>query len=100
MSNGNLYVPTSGGDTDTSNANGGSILGNIKGLAQTLDYFVSSFTTLLSNAISHIQQLISAGSGFMGAMANLFTWLPSPVSSVITSALVIMIVIGVFKMLL
>lgn len=99
-SDGSIYVQTSGGSTDISGANGGSLAENISGLQQTLDNFVSQFVKLLSAPISHIQQLISSGSDFFEVMTGLFDWLPSEVSGVIVSALVVMVVIGVIKMLL
>lgn len=99
-SSGALYIQNSGGSTDISGANGGSIAENINGLKQTLDNFVNQFIQLLSAPISHIQQLIQSGNSFFNIFGQLFDWLPSSVSSVLVSGLVIMVVIGVLKMLL
>lgn len=99
-SEGSIYVQSSGGSTDISGASGGSIIENINGIKQTLDDFVNQFIQLLSAPISHIQQLIQSGQNFFSFFTQLFDWLPSEVSGVIASALIVMIVIGVLKMLL
>lgn len=99
-SNGAIYTQNSGGSTDISGANGGSIAENINGLKETLDNFVNQFIQLLSAPISHIQQLIQSGNSFFEVFSGLFDWLPSEVSGIIISGLIIMIVIGVLKMLL
>lgn len=99
-SSGAIYTQNSGGSTDISSANGGSIAENISGLKQTLDDFVNQFIHLLSAPISHIQQLIQSSHQFFDVFSQLFEWLPSELSSVIVSGLIIMVVIGVIKMLL
>lgn len=99
-SEGAIYNQNSGGSTDISGANGGSISENINGLKETLDNFVNQFIQLLSAPISHIQQLIQSSHEFFDVFSQLFEWLPSELSSVILSGLIIMVVIGVIKMLL
>lgn len=99
-SDGAIYNQNSGGSTDISGANGGSISENINGLKETLDNFVNQFIQLLSAPISHIQQLIQSSHEFFDVFSQLFEWLPSDLSSVIVSGLIIMVVIGVIKMLL
>lgn len=76
-----------------------NINGILNRIQQTLDQFVDSFLHLLSAPISHIMQLISYGSQFMGVLGQMFTWLPQPVYDVIVAALVLVIVIGVIKLL-
>lgn len=94
------YIQTSGGSTDTSSIDNKSVQGFLQELQDTLDYFVETIISLVSAPISHIKQLISTGGEFMNTLGGLFTWLPDPVMSVIVSALIVMVVIGVFKMFL
>jgi len=77
-----------------------SIQSALDTIAQTLTDFVDRFVQLMAAPISHIQQLISAGSAFMQSLSGLYTWLPPEVSSTVISALIVIVVIGVFKVLL
>lgn len=103
----NSFINTDN-DTTTIQTQGG---GNANETAQTinsylqqiqnvLDSFVEQVLGLLSAPISHIQQLIQSGENFFSVFSHLFDWLPSDVSGVISSALIVMVVIGVLKMLL
>lgn len=97
---GNPYVQTPGGSTDISGASGGTLQENIRGLQQTLNDLVDSFTTLFASPISHIQKLIASGGNFFSTLSQLFTWLPAPVQTVLGSSLALVLVIGVIKLLL
>lgn len=61
---------------------------------------LSRITELLTAPVDHIRILISEGSAFMESMQGLYTWLPPEVSSVILSAFIVVVIIGVFKVLL
>lgn len=97
-------------DTDTTtvqNAGGGNsnesaqtINDYLQQIQDVLDSFVTQVLGLLTAPISHIRQLITTGSEFMNTLGGLFTWLPEPVISVVVSALIVMVVIGIFKMFL
>lgn len=97
---GNPYIQTPGGSTDISGATGGTLQENIRGLQQTLNDLVDSFTTLFASPISHIQKLIASGGNFFSTLSQLFTWLPAPVQTVLGSSLALVLVIGVIKLLL
>lgn len=91
-SNPNNLGINGGGNLDSS-----SIIQDIK---NTLDRFVENFISFVSAPISHIQQLISAGSGFMSALQGMYAWLPAQIQGYLISALTIIIAIGVFKVFL
>lgn len=77
-----------------------SILKYIEDIRNTLSKFVNDVLSLLQAPISHISQLIEAGSGFMNGLRGLYSWLPLEVQSHLISALTLVIVIGVFKVFL
>ena len=89
------YTQTVGGDNSAPEE-----VSAAEGIRQTLDQFVNGFMNLFTAPISHIQQLISSGSSFIQTLGGLFSWLPTPVTNVLSSALVLFIVIGVLKLLL
>lgn len=68
-------------------------------LKQTLDGLVESMRNIYRPGVGAIQGLVQSGQSFMEAVAEMFTWLPSEVTSVISSALILFIVIGVAKLL-
>lgn len=76
------------------------ILKYIEDIRNTLSKFVNDVLSLLQAPISHISQLIEAGSGFMNGLRGLYSWLPIEVQSHLISALTLVIVIGVFKVFL
>ena len=65
----------------------------------TITGFVNSILNLLSAPIKHIQRLFDSGSAFMQWLGELWSWLPEPVYTVLISALVVLVVIGVIKFL-
>lgn len=89
------YTQTVGGDNSAPDE-----VTATEGIRQTLDQLSNSFSTLFLAPVEYIQNLISSGSAFMQTLGGIFSWLPEPVVSVFLSALVLMIVIGVIKMLL
>lgn len=94
------FVQNPGGSTDTTSISNQSVNSFLSQIQETLDNFVDSFLSLLSAPISHIQQLISAGSDFFQVLVGLFSWLPSDISTLLLSAFVVVVVIGVIKLLL
>lgn len=77
------------------------------GMSQT-DSFYNTVTDWLQNisnqisgfftgAIGAVSNLVSAGSNFIQNLSGLYAWLPSPVLSVMSSALILVITIGVIK---
>lgn len=106
------WTPTSEDGSDVSNigsnpnnlgVNGGGNLDSssiIQDIKNTLDRFVENFISFVSAPISHIQQLISAGSGFMSALQGMYAWLPAQIQGYLISALTLIIAIGVFKVFL
>lgn len=53
----------------------------------------------LSSPIEHIQNLFNAGSTFFGFLSSLWSWIPPEISSVLVSAVIVLLVIGVIKVL-
>lgn len=77
-----------------------SIEGYLSQIRNTLTKFANDFIELVQAPISHIQQLISAGSGFMSALQGMYAWLPDQIQGYLISALTLIIAIGVFKVFL
>lgn len=106
------WIPTAEDGSDVSNIgsnpnnlgiNGGGNLDSssiIQDIKDTLDKFVNNFISFVSAPISHIQNLISAGSGFMSALQGMYAWLPAQIQGYLISALTLIIAIGVFKVFL
>lgn len=53
----------------------------------------------LSSPIEHIQNLFNAGSTFFGFLSSLWSWIPPEISSILVSAVIVLLVIGVIKVL-
>lgn len=78
-----IYTPVAGGkDTDT--YNGG----------------ISGFSSLVDSAKESIKTLYTGSTSFISTLGSLYGYLPNGLSNVITSALVVIIGIGVFKAIL
>lgn len=88
---GNYVTPAPGGQNDDIEP---------RSVIEIIEDFVGQVLELLSAPVSHIQQLVSAGSDFMRTLSQLYTWLPPEVSSTLISALIVVVVIGVFKVFL
>lgn len=63
----------------------------------TLRNIASDFSEFLKGPVSAIRVVVSSIREFMGSFTQLYTWLPSPVYNLITSALMIALTIGVIK---
>lgn len=63
----------------------------------TLRNIASDFSEFLKGPVSSIRVVVSSIREFMGTFTQLYTWLPSPVYNLITSALMIALTIGVIK---
>lgn len=97
-SNNENVVQNAGGGNENEIAQ--TVNGYLQGIQNALDNFVNQFISLLSAPISHIQQMIDSGSYFFSVFGQLFTWLPDEISVIITGSLLLMVIIGVFKMFL
>lgn len=62
-----------------------------------LQSIANSITGFFSGAIGAVSTLVNAGKDFFGVLVGLYAWLPPAVYAVLTSALVIVITIGVIK---
>lgn len=92
------YSAPFGGNTALSESE--SIQGTIYGLRDTLSGFFSNILELLGKPVAYIQNLISSGSAFIQQISGLWTWLPSDVAALVTSALIVIICVAVFKVFL
>ena len=75
---------------------GGNIItqNSINSWLQQISTQIGNF---FSGAIGAVTTLVSAGSDFIHSLSSLYSWLPSPVYAVLTSALILVITIGVIK---
>lgn len=79
-----------GGQNDLSQSNN-----DVQGIGGLIGRIIN----LLSAPITHIQNLFNSGSTFMVWLSSLWGWMPEPVTAVLTSALIVLIVVGVIKFL-
>lgn len=87
-------TPTGGGNAgDAPLTDNTSVLGVLSRLTNLI-------TGLFHDAIDAIQSLVNTGSSFMQVVAGMFSWLPPELLGILTSALVVIIVVGVVKLLL
>lgn len=117
--NAGVYDSNSAGDTFTGSNNGSGGLsftndttGNPdmpsfggmtspESSASTIHDFLQNIATQISGffsgAIGAVSTLVSAGRDFMQSVSGLYMWLPAPVYTVLTSAIILVITIGVIK---
>lgn len=62
-----------------------------------LENIANTISGFFSGAINAVSTLVGAGSSFFGVLGGLYSWLPPAVYSVLVSALIIVITIGVIK---
>ena len=87
-------TPTGGGNAgDAPLSDNTSVLGVLSRLTNLI-------TGLFHDAIDAIQSLVNTGSSFMQVVAGMFSWLPPELLGVLSSALIVIVVIGVVKLLL
>lgn len=86
---GNPVTPNAGGNTTVNNFTG-SVNDWLKHIAEE----ISSF---FNGPINAIQTVAGAISQFSGTLKALYVWLPGPVQSLLTSAIMLAITIGVIK---
>lgn len=86
-------LPSNGGNHSQPPVNDdNTIMGVLSRLTNTI-------TGLFRSAVDAIETLVNEGSSFMHNLASIFAWLPQPVFAVLVSALTILVVIGVLKLL-
>lgn len=80
----------------TPSEGGGNIItqNSINSWLQTISTQIGNF---FSGAIGAVTTLVSAGSDFIHSLSGLYAWLPPPVYSILVSALILVITIGVIK---
>lgn len=97
----------SGGLTYTNDGTGETYVPSFGGLttpdsqATTINDFLQNISNQISGffkgAIGAVSTLVSSGIDFMRQVSSLYSWLPAPVYSVLTSAIILVITIGVIK---
>lgn len=85
---GDPWSPTQGG------ANSNNVVLTVSGWLEQISHQISDF---FAGAIGAVTNLVSAGSDFIHSLSGLYAWLPAPVYAVLTSALILVITIGVIK---
>lgn len=78
---------------------GGGVNDVVNGISTT-DIFSDFFArveSLLQNGVEAVRRLLSLSSSFFSVISSLWTWLPPEVYNVITSAVILVIVVGFFK---
>lgn len=95
---GNIESPSAGGQNfQDGPQTADSLLEQIK---ITLSTVVSELQTLFTFGYEAIQSLVGLMRDFVSVFSGLYTWLPAPIYSALISAVIVAIVIGVFKVFL
>lgn len=76
---------------------GGNAISPQSTINQWLQNIANQIASFFSGAIGAVSTLVNAGSQFFSRVSGLYTWLPSQVYSVLVSALILVITIGVIK---
>lgn len=84
--------PIVGGVTDT--------LGTPSTITDWLENIANSISGFFSGAIGAVTTLVNAARDFVSHLGSLYSWLPPPVYSVLTAAIILAITIGVIKVFL
>lgn len=95
---GNIEAPAAGGQNFEDGPKSATSL--LEGIRVTLETVVHELQTLFTFGYSAIQSLVGIMSDFVSVFSGLYTWLPAEVYSALMSAVVVAIVIGVFKVFL
>lgn len=85
---GDVWAPSQGG------GNSNNVVSTVSGWLEQISHQISDF---FSGAIGAVTNLVSAGSDFIHSLSGLYAWLPGPVYSVLVSALILVITVGVIK---
>lgn len=85
------------GDVSSPSVGGGNIGSNPTTINDFLQNIANQISSFFTGAVGAVSTLISAASQFFQSLSGLYTWLPSPVYSVLISALIIAVTIGVIK---
>lgn len=64
------------------------------------DSLISQLSDILQSGSSRVEQIISSSSSFFTTLSSLWSWLPSDVSSVISSVIIIFFIVGAIKLFL
>lgn len=73
------------------------LIGGSNSINDFLQDIANTIKGFFSGAIGAVSTLVSAGSAFINQLIGLYSWLPAPVYSVLSAALIIVITIGVIK---
>ena len=76
---------------------GGGNLITTNSINDWLKTIATQISNFFQGAIGAITTLVNAGSDLMHSLSGLYSWLPTPVYSVLTSAIILVITIGVIK---
>lgn len=71
-----------------------------QGIADILSGFISNITSLFTEGHDAIRNLSENASQFVSRLSSLYAWLPPQVFSVLTSAIILAIIVGVLKVFL
>lgn len=85
-------MPSDGGNT------GQPPLDNDGSIIALVQRFVNRVKSLFNSVGDAITTLFNGGSSFMSRLADIFSWLPEPVSAILVSALIVVIVVGLIKL--
>ena len=95
------YVDVNSGDIVSDSAISIPIGGNtsLDDPDDNLDSFMDKIISIFTAPVRHIQRLFASGTSFMSWLQNLYLWFPEEVRGVLSSALVVLVVVGAVKLL-
>lgn len=94
---GEIIWEDSDGGSSAPTTGGGNLVDTSETIFDFLRNISQELSTFLKGPVSAIQTVVSSIRDFMSSFTQLYTWLPSPVYNLITSALMIALTIGVIK---
>lgn len=94
---GDIYWTDPDGGSSAPDLGGNNLPEAGNSIFDTLRNIASDFSEFLKGPVSAVRVVVSSIREFMSSFTQLYTWLPSPVYNLITSALMIAITIGVIK---
>lgn len=94
---GEIYWTDPSGGSNAPSLGGNNLPEAGNSIFDTLRNIASDFSEFLKGPISAVRVVVQAIGDFLGSFTQLYTWLPSPVYNLITSALMIALTIGVIK---
>lgn len=95
-----IWTDSDGNTVEAPGVGTGNIASSGTTTFSILQQIADTISNFFQGSVGAISNLIDNGSSFMSKLGTLYSWLPPPVYAVLTSALILVITIGVIKVFL